>query len=572
MVLFSLVKKNHFLIALTLTFVLSSCATFQSIDTIAEQKSLEFKSSPEAVISSLVKDAVKASEKSISTEPKEPKVNDSLDEGSVEVVGTTIPMTPNRLVERTINNMLQNNRTVLRIWAERSHIYFPMIEKIFAEEGVPDELKYLAIGESGLNPTITSRAGAVGMWQFMKATGRSEGLRIDEWVDERRDPELSTRAAAKHLKKLNQDYNGRWHLALAGYNCSYRCITRAIRRAGYNLNDNPTYWDVYPHLPQETRGFVPKFIANALLLSNPTQYGIEVDYLGEELAYDEISIIGMLAIEDAASLAGTDVPTIRQLNPALLRSTLPGDGKAYVLRIPRNSFERFLSNFEQQKPVELKGHDKYIVRSGDTLGAIARSHNTTVKELQLANNIKGSLIRINQELLIPGTAQLTSIEILSETLRSVAFGNSVNRPIPLSDEFELVEQAGSTPDKPLLAVSLRQPVQVEEGVIDLIPTIYKVKSGDTLGKIAQQFGVSVVSIQANNDIKGSTIFPNQELTIHSAARTLEGNVAKVITYRVKKGDNLYMIARRFNKSVDQLKRLNSLNTNLIHPGQSLRVD
>lgn len=188
-------------------------------------------------------------------------------------------MTANRIVERTINDYLQNRRSMLRMWISRSQTYFPMIEKIFAQEEVPDELKYIALGESSLNPTIRSTAGAVGMWQFMSATARSEGLRVDSWVDERRDPEKSTRAAARHLKALNESYSGSWHLSLAGYNCSYRCITRAVEQAGGSLVDPPSYWDIYPNLPRETREFVPRYIAAALIVSNPSMYGIEVDNL-----------------------------------------------------------------------------------------------------------------------------------------------------------------------------------------------------------------------------------------------------------------------------------------------------
>ncbi len=170
-----------------------------------------------------------------------------------------------------------------------------MIEKIFAEENVPDELKYLALGESGLRPTVRSRAGAVGMWQFMYGTARSAGLEINTWVDERRGPEKSTRAAARHFKELYESYNGNWELVLAGYNCSYRCITRAARRAGKTIEENPSYWEIYPFLPRETRGFVPKFIAAALIVSNPKMYGITVEDLGQEIAYDIVQVNGMLS-------------------------------------------------------------------------------------------------------------------------------------------------------------------------------------------------------------------------------------------------------------------------------------
>jgi len=520
-----------------------------------------------AVLETLVQEAARRSELPLPGVTGEPL--------EIAPVTTTIPMTPNRVVERTINNLLQNNRGVLRAWAERSQIYFPMIEQIFEEEGVPDELKYLAIGESGLNPTVRSSAGAMGMWQFMPITARSEGLRVDEWVDERRDPEKATRAAARHLKKLNKDYNGRWHLSVAGYNCSYRCITRAVKNAGYSMEEPPSFWEVYNHLPKETREFVPKFIATALLISNPPMYGIEVQDLGEELAYDMVQVKGMLSLDDAARLAGTDLPTIRKLNPSLLRSTLPADEGAFDLKIPLGSHDLFVRNFRQEAPAAVSGSGQYVVQGGDTLGKIAQLHGVSVKELQLANGIDGHLINVNQKLNIPGKSSLDRVELISAQRQSIAYGSTHFKPIELGKEFTLVHQSGSTPEKPLLAVSLNlEALQSEEGVMNLVPTVYRVQSGDTLGTIAQRYGVSVASIQANNNLNGTAIFPNQELTIHSATNIMDAPVVEAgrLSYKVQRGDNLYAIALRFKKSVDHIKRVNGLADNMIHPGQSLRVD
>ena len=491
-------------------------------------------------------------------------------ETEVAPITTTIPMTANRVVERTINDYLQNRRSLLRMWVGRSHTYFPMIEKIFEEEGVPDELKYLALGESSLNPVARSPANAVGMWQFMAGTARGEGLRVDSWVDERRDPELSTRAAAKHLKALNKDYNGRWHLTVAGYNCSYRCITRAIRAAGGSIESPPTYWDIYPNLPRETREFVPKFIAAALIVSNPGFYGIEVDDFGSELAWDTVRIQGMLSLEDAAQFAGTDMATIRALNPALLRTSLPADTEPYPLKIPRGSYDRFVAAFNAAPPQSKTGTGEYIVKKGDTLDAIARTNQSTVAELQQVNNIRGHIIQINQKLLIPGMSGSGEIRLASTAPESIAWGEHHFQPIDLGDEYQIVRQSG-TEAAPLLAVSLRVQ-EADEGAMALVPTIYKVRRGDTLGAIAQQFGVSVASIQQANNINNFLIYPDQELTIHSAASTDAVAITQAIIYEVQRGDSLYQIAQRFNTSVDNIKRANNLRSNLIHPGQSLRVN
>jgi len=479
-----------------------------------------------------------------------------------EPVTPTINMTANRVVERAINDHLQNRQTLLKIWIERSHTYFPMIEEIFAEEEVPDELKYLALGESSLRPTVRSSAGAVGMWQFMYGTARASGLEINTYVDERRDPEKATRAAARHFKELYESYNGNWEMVLAGYNCSYRCITRAARRAGKSIEDNPSYWEIYPFLPRETRGFVPKFIAAALIVSNPEMYGIQAEDFGQEIAYDIVEINGMLSVEAAAILTGTDIGTIRALNPELLKASLPDQAEPYALRIPLGTFDRFVRAFDNLPVEEKVSPSEYIIVRGDTLDRIARSFETSVDELKAVNGIRGHLIHPGQKLLIPGNGISTTIALASREHKSMAYGENQFKPIKLRDEFQLVELSGSTDAAPLMAVTLS--ADVEDNL--MVPTIYQVRGGDTLGIIAERFNVSVREIQQWNNVRGTTIYINQELTIHSVGAT------PVTTYRVQRGDNLSMIARRFGVSIESIKRRNGLRNNMIFPGQDLSIN
>jgi membrane-bound lytic murein transglycosylase D len=497
-----------------------------------------------------------------------------------EPVATVIPMTANRVVERSINDFLQNRRKVLQSWIGSSQIYFPMIEQIFAEEGVPDELKYLALGESGLNPIAGSPAGAVGMWQFMAATARGEGLRVDSWIDERRDPEKATRAAAHHLKTLHGDYNGRWHLALAGYNCSNRCIGRAVEKAGGTLENPPSYWDVYPYLPQETRDFVPRYIATALIVSHPEFYGIEAEDLGQELAYDRVWVNGMLSLADAARFAGTDLPSIKNLNPAVLRGTLPNDDEPFELKIPLGSYDHFVAELQAAQPRGAGEEGLYVVKKGDTLGRIAGNYKVSVAEIQAINGIDGALINIGQKLKIPGQSGGSAITVANTEREFVAYGKLEPRPIKLGEGFQLVQQNGSTPNKPLLAVRLTE-LDADEGVMSLVPTIYKVQRGDTLGTISKRFGVSVASIQEINRISGSMIYPDQELTIHSATSTKLDPSAPapaataqqtLRSYKVQSGDNLFDISRRFGVTLDILKQRNSLSSDMIRIGQTLLID
>ena len=545
-----------------LALLMTACSNFQALESEPDTQISVIEE--DQIVETLVSAAGDFGDADIDGLQREPVTEEEavLQAEQTEPVTPTINMTANRVVERAINDHLQNRQTLLKIWIERSHTYFPMIEEIFAEEEVPDELKYLALGESSLRPTVRSSAGAVGMWQFMYGTARASGLEINTYVDERRDPEKATRAAARHFKELYESYNGNWEMVLAGYNCSYRCITRAARRAGKSIEDNPSYWEIYPFLPRETRGFVPKFIAAALIVSNPEMYGIQAEDFGQEITYDIVEINGMLSVEAAAMLTGTDIATIRALNPELLKASLPDQAEPYALRIPLGTFNRFVRAFDNLPVEEKVSPSEYIIVRGDTLDRIARSFDTSVDELKAVNGIRGHLIHPGQKLLIPGTGISTTIALASREHKSVAYGENQFKPIKLRDEFQLVELSGSTDAAPLMAVTLS--ADVEDNL--MIPTIYQVRGGDTLGIIAERFNVSVREIQQWNNVRGTTIYINQELTIHSVGAT------PVTTYRVQRGDNLSMIARRFGVSIESIKRRNGLHNNMIFPGQDLSIN
>ena len=549
-------------ITLGLALLMTACSNFQTLESEPDTQISVIEE--DQIVETLVSAAGDFGDADIDGLQREPVTEEEavLQAQPTEPVTPTINMTANRVVERAINDHLQNRQTLLKIWIERSHTYFPMIEEIFAEEEVPDELKYLALGESSLRPTVRSSAGAVGMWQFMYGTARASGLEINTYVDERRDPEKATRAAARHFKELYESYNGNWEMVLAGYNCSYRCITRAARRAGKSIEDNPSYWEIYPFLPRETRGFVPKFIAAALIVSNPEMYGIQAEDFGQEIAYDIVEINGMLSVEAAAILTGTDIATIRALNPELLKASLPDQAEPYALRIPLGTFDRFVRAFDNLPVEEKVSPSEYIIVRGDTLDRIARSFETSVDELKAVNGIRGHLIHPGQKLLIPGNGISTTIALASREHKSMAYGENQFKPIKLRDEFQLVELSGSTDAAPLMAVTLS--ADVEDNL--MVPTIYQVRGGDTLGIIAERFNVSVREIQQWNNVRGTTIYINQELTIHSVGAT------PVTTYRVQRGDNLSMIARRFGVSIESIKRRNGLRNNMIFPGQDLSIN
>lgn len=559
---FSYKFVRDFSLSFILLLTLSACASYEDA---AEEPGLEQETDVQRPTQPLlIEDLVSAANVSGDRDISPIQESDALEEPEVVLpVTPAVAMTANRVVEREINDYLQNRRALLQLWIERGQLWFPMIEQIFGEEGIPDELKYIALGESSLNPIARSSAGAAGMWQFMPATARGEGLRVDNWIDQRMDPELATRAAAKHLKILYEAYSGNWHLALAGYNCSYRCISRAVERAGGSIENPPSFWEIYPYLPNQTRNFIPKFIAAALIVSDPERFGIQVEDLGQEYTYDVVLIEGMMSLETAADLAGVDLATIRRLNPSVRRASLPDSAEPYPLKIPAGSYQRFVRAFAQLPATEKSSPTEYQVRSGDTLAAIARQYQTSIGELQAVNSIRNHLIYPGQNLMIPGTGITTDIAIRSEAPRTVNFGEPMYRPIKLNDGFQIVEQAGSTEDEPLMAISL------SDNVVDdlVVPTIYNVRSGDTLGQIADRFDVSIRDIQVWNNFSGTTIYVNQELTLHTAATAPSQQI-----YRVQRGDNLASIARRFGISVDNLKRMNGLSSDLIFPGQDLQIN
>ncbi len=546
---------------------------------------------------------------------------------------TSVPMTQNRIVDQTITYFVQKKRDVLVRWMGRADTYFPMIEKIFAEEGVPDELKYLAMVESGLNPRARSWAHAVGMWQFIAQTGGAYGLRVNTWVDERMDPEKATRAAARHLKDLYKMYGNNWHVALAGYNCSPRCIKRAISKAGGTMKNPPSYWDMYPYLPRETRGYVPQFIAFALIMSNPGAFGLTNVPRGPEYAYDVVPVEGMLSLSDVAGMVGTDEATIKALNPELRRGTLPPSRSAYNLRIPLGTYVQFAEAFERLPKEAKRPVSEYVVRRGDSLGKIANRFGVSVSALKSTNNLRRSTIHPGQRLVVPvasysGTvtladAQPSSVQYGTRSIRPIAMERAVavnTQPATTQPASQTTQRASSSTAAPRKATPTKK-ASTSASTPSSNRITYKVRRGDTLGKIAQKYGTSVSKIKSWNNLRGTKIRTGQRLTIYSSGaapserivykvrrgdslgkigqkynvsvrslkqwNNLRGSVIKTgqrltiypgqsapkyITYKVRRGDSLGKIARKYGTSVTKIKKLNNLRSSTIHPGQRLKID
>ena len=480
-------------------------------------------------------------------------------------IRTTIPMTENRTVEGVREWFLTKRRDVLIVWLSRAKTYFPMIEPILKETGVPDELKYLAVIESGLNPKATSRWHAVGMWQFISATGRAYGLESDAWQDDRRDPVKATRAAAKHLRDLYYQYDKNWHVALAGYNCSPRCIKRAIRSSGGKVD----YWRMYKYLPKETRGYVPNFIAVAQILSNPGAFGLPTDVTAPEFAYDIVPVTGMLSFETIADMVGANVDDIGRLNPELRQGMLPPSSDPYELRIPPGTASRFVAAFANLPAEAKRTAAEHIVKRGDNLGKIGRRYGVSARDLMASNNLRKTTIYPGQHLVVPtaggGGGGQASVD--ESGVRTVNWGTHVNQPIALDftpkpsmarttpvRQTSQAAQSSSRSSSGSSNARTSQPRQIA----------HTVRGGDTLSGLAAKYGSSVRDIRQLNGLRSTKIKRGQTLKIQPGKN-------KAVVYKVVRGDNLTKIARRYKTKVSSIKEANNLRSNRIYPGQELTI-
>lgn len=286
-----------------------------------------------------------------------------------------------------------------RMLLARSGRYMPMIAKVLGQEGLPEELGYLALLESEFVVNTTSRNGAVGLWQFIASTARRYNLRIDEWVDERRDPVKSTRAAAAYLKDLHDRF-GRWQLVTAAYNAGPANVDKALQQSGAK-----DFWSIKAkaQLSEETRNFVPKFVAIALIAMEPKKYGFDDIAYEPSLDYEEVEVRRPTTLAALAALAEADVAAVKELNPALLRPTTPPGAAGYRVNLPVGKASVFLARLNEKppakdaEPVRVVTHE---VKRGETLFSIARFYGLDVRALMDFNGLTNTRIRIGQKLRI----------------------------------------------------------------------------------------------------------------------------------------------------------------------------
>ncbi|OGQ55952.1 MAG: hypothetical protein A3J24_07295 [Deltaproteobacteria bacterium RIFCSPLOWO2_02_FULL_53_8] len=317
-----------------------------------------------------------------------------------------VPVVMNKSVESFIKYFQTRGRKHFVKWLSRSPAYMSMLQGILRENGMPEDISYIALIESGLNPKAKSRAKAVGMWQFIKGTGKKFGLRIDWWIDERMDPEKATHAAAKYFKNLYDEFDS-WYLAAAGYNAGEGRVRSAVRK--HRTTD---FWQLATHkrpLRRETREYVPKYLAAMLIAKDPQGYGFDASEFEFVTAseYDKVNIPEPTDLHIIAEAAGTTVAEIQRLNPELLRWYTPPNYPNYMLKIPGGTKDKFTENFAKIPPKERLVYHTHTIKRGDTLSVIAKKYGTDIKSIARLNNLKSiKYLKIGETIAIPVPPEL----------------------------------------------------------------------------------------------------------------------------------------------------------------------
>ena len=420
--------------------------------------------------------------------------------------------------------------------------YMPAFDEIFNRYDLPEELKAMAVIESAMNPLAVSRAGAKGMWQFMYSTAKMYGLHIDSFVDERMDPFKSAEAAAQYLQDSYEIF-GDWNLAIASYNCGAGNVNKAIRRSG----GKRAFWDIWPYLPKETRGYVPAFVGALYAMSFHKEHGIKPEAIEMPAHVDTFKINKMLHFKQVSDLIGVPMEELKNLNPQYRHDIIPGDNREYILRLPytyTNTFIEYEDSVYRHKideylnPTTIKkikddGDGErivYRVKSGDYLGRIASKHRCSVAQIKRWNSLKSDNLRVGQRLVIyrggggPSTSSSTS---------------------------------QSQPSSSGAAT-------------------YTVKSGDTLSAIATRHGISVNELKQWNGLSSNNIKPGQVLKVKNGTATSNAQPASTsgeyTTYTIKSGDSFYSIAKNYpGISAQDIMDFNGLSSSKIKPGMKIKI-
>jgi len=434
-----------------------------------------------------------------------------------------IPIAINRHVQAEINLFTTGGEKYFFIESyRRSGRYRDQIVKALKAAGLPEELSWLPLIESGYKVNALSRARALGLWQFIPSTGYKFGLQRNKFIDERMDPEKSTGAAIEYLKELHRIF-GDWATVLAAYNCGEGRVLRVIRSQNVNYLDN--FWDLYERLPRETARYVPRFLATLHILNNPETYGLDRVSIDPPMEYETVDINKQVHLKNVAKSIGVSEQALRDLNPELRYRILPGDN--YHLRIPPGNSDLLIAQIDQI-PVSHPPQRAYVyhrVRNGETLSVIARKYRTSVRSIMRANNLRRSnYIVAGKRLKIPRRGYMQSSPRSVQKPRN---GQAVN---------------------------------------------HIVRKGDSLFTIAKRYGTTTKKIQELNHLTTTTLQKGQVLIIFPG-KSEPPAVNGLATYEVRPGDSPFLIAQRHQMPLNRLLYLNQLYPgSKIYPGQKLYIE
>jgi len=433
-----------------------------------------------------------------------------------------IPIIINDHVQKEIDRFTSGREREFFVTSyQRSGRYRHRIVEALKEAGLPEELSWLPLIESGFKVNALSRSRALGLWQFIPSTGYKFGLNRDKFIDERMDPAKSTQAAIEYLKELHGLF-GDWSTVLAAYNCGEHRVLRVIRSQNVNYLDN--FWDLYERLPRETARYVPRFLATLHIINNAEKYGLDQVPVEPPLEYETVNVAKQVHLKHIAAQTGVQLQVLKELNPELRHQILPRE--SYALRMPVGSGDALLAGLERipvSKPPQ-RAFVYHRVRSGETLSTIARRHRTSVGNIMRANNLRRS--------------------------NYIVAGKILKIP-----------QRGYAPQTP-------RPVNTAKG-----QTVkHVVRKGDSLWILAKQYGTTVNQIRKLNGLSSNTLTRGQKLVILSGKQD-EPSSDGLPTYEVRPGDSPFLIAQRHNMKLERLLRLNQLYPGAtIYPGQELVVE
>lgn len=442
----------------------------------------------------------------------------------MERIQTPIPMTFNMEVKRYIHMYAVQKRGLTERVMGLANLYFPLYEQILDQQGLPLEFKYLSIVESALNPMAVSPVGATGLWQFMLPTGRLYGLKVNSLIDERRDPVKSTYAACQYFKDMYAIYND-WLLVIAAYNCGAGNVNRAITRSG----GKRSFWEISPYLPQETRGYVPAFIAVTYLMNYSGEHNLSaVPPVVNFFDIDTVKVDQKVALRDIADAIDMPYDLLAYLNPVYKRGVIPDDEEGQSLRLPVNKVNTYLTSLDRIYKPELSpaiptlvasnnasddDEVSYVsetvkkyhkVRRGDNLGSIAGKYKCSVSDLKRWNRLKSTRLIAGQNL-----AVFVSVKKKSPTLATRA--KPVSQPISMDTMAQGVDSSKTNVSTSAIPVSNGPSIPTPS---NLKVVYHTVQPGDTLWNIASRYeGVTVERIKEMNALRDNDIKVGTKLKV-----------------------------------------------------------